>query len=169
MQFQNIVNLINDLISYTDEDIYSHNAQSSIVFQIICNFCKYYHDSLQSSSQKKHLQAYSPMIIQVLEFMEKNIDQKLTIDLIAETFFTSKSTLIRNFTKIMGQSPINYLIELRIKKSISLLEKTNKTITTIALECGFYDASHFEHYYYKHKKISPLTFRLNYLNRNKPK
>ncbi|MBO7344470.1 MAG: helix-turn-helix domain-containing protein [Clostridia bacterium] len=167
VQFQSISNSINDLLSYVDDDIYSNNAKSSIVFQMICNFCKYYHDSLHSSTHKKQVQAYTPVIIQVLEYMERNLAQKLTIDKIAETFYISKSTLIRNFTNTMGEPPINYLIKLRIKKATTLLENTNKTITTIALECGFYDASHFEHYFYKYNNISPSNYRTNIIHGQK--
>ena len=76
--------------------------------------------------------------------MKENLSQKITIDDIAKKIFLSKSTFIRQFTKITNTPPFEYLTNLRIEKAKTLLKETKHSLTFIASECGFFDLSHFE-------------------------
>ena len=158
-QFDDILDDINRLMQYVEENTYHYNIQSAFVFQIICKFCIYYRTT---ALPEKHTQAklsYAPMIVFAAEFMKKNISQKITVETIAKELSISQATFQRYFTDIMKISPMEYLTKLRIKQSKKLLRNTDKAIVFIAYECGFYDAPHFVRQFKKHEGISPSEYR----------
>ncbi len=71
----------------------------------------------------------------------------------------SRSNLMRVFHRATGQSPIDYLIRLRIQRAMALLRNTNLTITQIALETGFNDSNYFSRQFRKAIGKPPLQYR----------
>jgi AraC-like DNA-binding protein len=66
---------------------------------------------------------------------------------------------MRVFRKATGQTPIDYLVRLRIQKSISLLRNTDQPIIEIALESGFNDSNYFTRQFRKLTNESPSAYR----------
>jgi AraC family L-rhamnose operon regulatory protein RhaS len=66
-----------------------------------------------------------------------------------------------NYTrKIINQSPMNYLIEVRVAAAKKMLqENTSLNITEIAMACGFQSAQYFATQFRKYTGISPRDFR----------
>lgn len=150
------INQLEDLI--INLNIYSYNIQAAIVFQIICKLCMFFHSSAFISKTNK-ANSYTSQIIYSLEIMKENLSQKITIENIAEKLFLSKSTFIRQFTKITNTPPFEYLTNLRIEKAKKLLKETKHSLTFIASECGFFDLSHFEKQFLKHCNTLPKQYR----------
>ncbi len=71
----------------------------------------------------------------------------------------SRSNLMRVFRKATGQTPIEYLIRLRIQKAMELLRNSDLTITEIALEVGFNDSNYFTRQFRRILDQSPRDFR----------
>jgi AraC-like DNA-binding protein len=71
------------------------------------------------------------------------------------TAFTEK---VKNYT---GFSPLHYLINIRIAEAIKLLKNTNKPVTDIALDTGFYSSQHFSTTFKKLTGYTPRQFRIN--------
>ncbi len=71
----------------------------------------------------------------------------------------SRSNLMRIFRKATNQTPIEYLIRLRIQKAMGLLRNSNLTITEIALEVGFNDSNYFTRQFNRILGESPRHFR----------
>jgi len=168
-QFKYILSLLDELACYESDDVCCNLSKMALVIQIICVMCQYYEESLSDTDNKNKSKQYSSSVVRIIGFIEKNFSQKISIDYICRKFYISKSTFLRNFKKIVGQTPYSYISELRLKKSKYLLKETNKSITTIAVECGYFDASHFERNFLKKEKISPSQFRYDYLHRNDKK
>jgi len=63
---------------------------------------------------------------------------------LAETFNFSTRQFDRKFKEYAGFSPKTYLRLVRLNNAIKG-HKTNKSLTQIAYECGYYDQSHFIH------------------------
>lgn len=82
-------------------------------------------------------------IEKVIEYMNQNFVEKLTVGRLSKLVNMSESHFIRIFKKETKLSPIEYLIKLRIDKSKKLLRDSAKSITEIALQCGFNSSSHF--------------------------
>ncbi|MFY7786479.1 MAG: helix-turn-helix transcriptional regulator, partial [Thermoflexibacteraceae bacterium] len=57
-------------------------------------------------------------------------------------------------------SPTDYQIVHRINKAKKLI-RSEENITQVALECGFFDHSHFTHYFNKFLGITPSQYKKN--------
>jgi AraC-like DNA-binding protein len=67
---------------------------------------------------------------------------------------------MRVFRKATGQTPIEYLVRLRIQKAMELLRTTDRTITEIAMDVGFNDSNYFARQFRRLTDRSPRAFRL---------
>ena len=71
----------------------------------------------------------------------------------------SRSNLMRIFRQATGQSPIEYLVRLRIQRAMELLRSTDLSITEIAMEVGFSDSNYFARQFRRALGESPRSFR----------
>ena len=96
----------------------------------------------------------------VPKYIEQNLDEKLTLGLIAEQVNLSKYYLCRLFVKHTNTSPHQYIIQKRIIRSKQLLkQKLSMQIVDIAFDCGFASHSHFNRQFNKSVGMSPKTYR----------
>ena len=79
--------------------------------------------------------------------------------MIAASGGVSKSLCNKLFKKYVDVSPINYLLELRIKKVTEYLRTTSYSLTEIAELCGFNGASYMAEMFKKLVGKSPLNYR----------
>lgn len=71
----------------------------------------------------------------------------------------SNSSLMRVFRKATGQTPIEYLVRLRIQRAIDMLRNSDLTITEIAFKSGFNDSNYFARQFRKATGKSPRQLR----------
>ena len=99
------------------------------------------------------------VILQAAETLRKNYQQELCLaDLLAEAHM-SKSYFLRLFRRYMGTTPYNYLVNFRITQAKELLVLTDHSVSEIAQEAGFGDASNFSTRFAKATGQSPLHYR----------
>ena len=85
--------------------------------------------------------------------------EKIKVQELADICFMSYATFSRYFKRVFNVSPTEYIMTLRIKNAKNLLRNTEKSISQIAQDCGFFDLSHFSHYFYEYEKTTPLKYR----------
>jgi AraC-like DNA-binding protein/mannose-6-phosphate isomerase-like protein (cupin superfamily) len=71
----------------------------------------------------------------------------------------SRSNFMRVFKKATGQTPIEYLLRLRIQEATKLLRSSDRTITEIAFEVGFNDSNYFSRQFKQAVGKSPRKYR----------
>ncbi|KZN30592.1 hypothetical protein N480_06430 [Pseudoalteromonas luteoviolacea S2607] len=71
----------------------------------------------------------------------------------------SPSTFNRKFKQVYGTSANKYLIKKRLEKAQQLLKLTDKSVTEIALECGFEELSYFSRIFKQHYQVAPSQLR----------
>lgn len=91
-------------------------------------------------------------------FLEEEPFQKFSLEQAARRFGLDKFKFLRLFKDETGLTPNNYIILKRIEKSKQLLQ-TSADLLDIALETGFYDATHLCKYFKKITGITPLAYR----------
>ncbi len=93
----------------------------------------------------------------IREAVAKN--QPLSVDDIATCFGYSKFYFTKKFTETIGVPPYEFIISERLSLAKKLLINTSMPVGEIALECGFFDASHMANCFKKREGISPTSFR----------
>lgn len=95
----------------------------------------------------------------VIGALELDFANDWSLDELQKIAHMSRSNLMRVFRKATGQTPIEYLVRLRIQRAMDLLLNTSMRITEIALEVGFNDSNYFSRQFKRVVGESPRTFR----------
>jgi len=102
---------------------------------------------------------YSLSVARIMERIRMNPGMKLTIDELAEQSNMTRSTFIRQFRRVCGRTPTEFRTHCRVVQARKLLCYTNMPLTSIALECGFCDCSHFIHTFSRREGMGPSDYR----------
>lgn len=84
----------------------------------------------------------NPKVNLILNYINQNIAQDLTLDGIADEFHISKYYLIRQFKQFTGMSIYQYIIKKRVTISRDLL-RSGSSVMDSCMNCGFNDYSNF--------------------------
>ncbi len=95
----------------------------------------------------------------VIEYIHAHMHTKMTIGKMAEIACMSSSHFSHVFKAETGKTPLDYLNEMRMRRVKKLLLAGDRSITEIALECGFGTPSYLTASFYKKYKITPSNFR----------
>ena len=102
----------------------------------------------------------SKKIEKAMEYLQENYhDPSFKISDLAKISFFSEKQFRRIFLSLYSKTPYAFLQELRLSKAEILLSNTQKSISEIALQCGFSDVYGFSHSFKKAKKLSPQKYR----------
>lgn len=89
--------------------------------------------SVSLTAQATHTRA-----IQELQgWMTEHLEQRLSVDRLADRAAMSPRTLARVFARELGTTPARYLAQLRVEAARRLLEQTDKGLAQVAAACGF--------------------------------
>lgn len=70
-----------------------------------------------------------------------------------------KSGPLRLFRTATGTTPIEYLLEVRLRRAAELLRRTGLPVGEVAARCGFHDSNYFSKRFRALYGVSPRTFR----------
>lgn len=96
-----------------------------------------------------------PALRTALQLMQSNIEEPLEIDELAQLAGISRRQIDRLFKRHMSATPSRYYLETRLTRARRLLQQTSESITSIAIACGFSNASHFSRCYREFFSVSP--------------
>ncbi len=82
-------------------------------------------------------------IVRAIVYVENNILKPLNLDKIAGEAYMSKFHFCRLFKKYVGVSPMQYAINMRLKRAMTLLSRKDISISAVAVQSGFSDLSEF--------------------------
>lgn len=113
------------------------------------------HSFLHNTDNNK----YSNTLNEILQWIDNNITQNISLQNVAYEFNFSKEYLARYFKKSMGMSMQTYINNLRLSKSKNLLLNSNLNIKEISKELGFIDEKYFLKLFKKYENITPKQYR----------
>ena len=114
-------------------------------------------DELKNSVQIDNIT--SQKIIEVVEYINKEYKQDITLEMLAKQFYMSSAYLSRLFKKVTGFHYSEYLTNVRIKQAVYLLSNSNYNVTQIALNTGYNSSNHFCKSFKSVMGISPLKYK----------
>lgn len=102
---------------------------------------------------------YSSRINRVMDYIDHNLDQPLDLNIMAEVANFSPYHFHRIFTFMIGETPNNFLVRVRVEKAAVLLYNPRESISEIAYRCGFSNVSTFSRTFRKYFGITAQEFR----------
>ncbi|PFB04609.1 AraC family transcriptional regulator [Priestia megaterium] len=98
-------------------------------------------------------------IKQMISWIHLHSEEKITLDDIARAGKVSRSECCRDFKRVLNITPLNYVIDYRIQRSLTLLQHSELNITEIAYQVGFNSPSYFIYKFRKMIKMTPLSYK----------
>ena len=98
-------------------------------------------------------------IKKAIRYMHENYRSKIGLEDIARACNLSKSEFCRCFKRITGQTPFDYLMDLRVRKSVSLLESEGCSVTEAALGSGFSGSSYYTEVFRRYMHCTPREYK----------
>ena len=95
----------------------------------------------------------------MLQYIHKNYPCQISLDDIAETVMLSKSSVLNIFQKNIHTSPINYLVNYRLKRAAKLLVTTQDSVAAIARDTGFENVGYFCRKFKEVFQVTPGEYR----------
>lgn len=105
------------------------------------------------------LSARDPLVRRALLAMQQNLHSPLPIARIARDLGVGRRKLERHFNADLGIPPADAAIRIRLAQARMLLSRTDRTVTRIAEETGFCDASHLIRVFREAEGTTPDLWR----------
>jgi AraC family transcriptional regulator len=98
-------------------------------------------------------------IAEALHYIEGQAAEPLNLDTLAATAGISKYHFLRSFRRIVGMTPYQFLLTIRMRRAAFRLAGTAESVASIAFEAGFGDLSTFNNRFRRIFGMSPLAHR----------
>lgn len=120
---------------------------------------------VNSDSMKKgtiNFDTYDKLAIvnTIIEFINDNYMRELSLDVISQNMYLSPAYISKIFKEETGESPINYLIKVRLAKAAEYIKAGNMSIKEVASAIGYNDAYHFSKLFKKYYGYPPSAIKL---------
>lgn len=96
------------------------------------------------------------------EFIEKNFNERMTIDQLSDKFGVGRRTFERRFKAATFNSVIEYMQRVKIEAAKKQLELGRKTINEVMFGVGYTDTKAFREVFKKITGMSPIDYRNKY-------
>jgi AraC-like DNA-binding protein len=117
------------------------------------------------SQTKKHELTYiesdkEQHVRRITDWIEKNYNEEVTLDSIAEHLNVSKYYISHIFKEVTGGTVMKYLMGCRVNRAKRLLEtEPEKSVLEVGLESGFRHSSHFSRFFLEKVGMTPSNYR----------
>ena len=130
--------------------------------------------ALLQSEQEHRLEDLSPSLPQITHFDEefiKNIIQSVEDNLnnpdfkiedLADSMGMGRSMFYRKIKSILSVSPIDFVKDMRVKRSVQLLESGEYTVSEVAYMCGFSSPQYFSRVFKAAMGCTPTEYKENH-------
>jgi transcriptional regulator GlxA family with amidase domain len=102
------------------------------------------------------------MVQQAQAYIEKNLEERISIEQLSSKFAVGRRNFDRRFIKATGNTPIEYSQHVKIESAKKAFETSRKTINEVMYEVGYSDVKAFREVFRKITGMSPLEYRGKY-------
>lgn len=95
----------------------------------------------------------------MMQYVYQQYQNPISLEEIAGAASISKSTALNLFKEYLHTTPVEFLIQHRLKEAAVLLAKTEKKICVIAEETGFHTVDYFCRLFKKYYEVTPMQYR----------
>ena len=101
-------------------------------------------------------------IQKVQDYIENNIDEKMTIEELAAIAALGRRSFERRFNEATNNTPIEYIQRVKIEAAKRSLETSRKNINEVMYDVGYTDTKAFRDLFKKITGLTPIEYRNKY-------
>ena len=136
-------------------------------FDLRTELCTFWRGMLADSaevraSMPQRSNADTERIKAMMDYIQANCAERLTLDDIAAAANISRRECTRCFRRCIDSTPNEYLTACRLRMAAGLLIRTGKSVMEISEECGFSSASYFGKVFREATGVTPREYRSQY-------
>lgn len=109
--------------------------------------------------------SYKKEVNEIIKFIEKNIDKRITLVMVANAVNLNESYLSRIFKNETGKNLMYFINEAKMKKAKELLKYPDNLVKEVANSIGMTDQFYFNRVFKKFYGVSPSKFKKDYSNK----
>jgi len=95
-------------------------------------------------------------------YIESNMDEKISVELLSSKFSVGRRNFDRRFIKATGNTPLEYFQRVKIESAKKAFENGRKTINEVMYEVGYSDVKAFREVFRKITGMSPVEYKGRY-------
>lgn len=126
--------------------------QRALLYELLALLQQHVHGDMEKTPSMRTVDS-------VRAWIDVHYADSILLSDLAQIAGFSREYLCRLFRQSTGQSPIDYLISVRLMHARELLIRTEDTIESIALQCGFEHAGHFFSCFKAREGMTPKQYR----------
>ena len=101
----------------------------------------------------------SVIVSTLVSFLNENYMRPVSLETISKSIYLSPTYVSKVFKEETGETPINYMIKLRLSKAREMLLEGGHSIKEVARSVGYEDVYYFSKLFKKYNHISPSGVR----------
>ncbi len=151
------VNAVRDVMLHFVERLFTPEVADEVSHHFTHELKRSYESMLLASEEKDT--HHDEQIIKIQEWLKKHYQRDVALKTLAEKFDISVRSFNRRFRLAAGQTPLQYLQEVRLQQAKALLKQSNLSIAEIAFAVGYQDTSYFSSLFKRVNAITPNEYR----------
>jgi AraC-like DNA-binding protein len=139
-------------------DLYTHKPDGHAIREAALMY-EFFHAFYHLRGTPTAVDRDGQRVLAVIEYLRNHARQRITLDTLGRVAKVSPNHLATIFRRYTGQSPIDFLIHLRLNDACRLLRSSDMPIQRIADTVGYDDAAYFSRLFQRHMGLSPRGYR----------
>jgi AraC family transcriptional regulator, melibiose operon regulatory protein len=153
------LHLINDIYELCQKQPERYELQLQIQFYSLWSLL--YENTIEKKGYHENQSKDMDSLKDMIGYINNHYAEKISINEIAYAGMMCRSKCFNLFKATLRQTPLEYLQNYRIQKSLQLLADENLSITDITIACGFNGASYYTEVFKKITGTTPRDYRKN--------
>lgn len=122
------------------------------------NMCKKVENGLPPVKNATRMEIFR-RLADATDYIYSNPQAEISLDILAQISCMSKFHFLRLFKTAFGQTPHQFVNDVKVKQATSLLTRTSLEVQAISRQLGFKDSSTFSRLYFNHTGFYPSQIR----------
>lgn len=143
----------------SNQNIYSRDLSICYLKEVIINTLRLNNSYFYAKPTTHMQQSYeNELLSEILNYIQNNIDKKLTVESLCKHFCISSSTIHSLFKKNLNVTVKNHINELKLNKSKEFIKNSTYTISEISEILGFSSIHYFSKRFKLTFGVSPTEY-----------
>lgn len=153
-----VENLLNHMLNEERKKNYGYDVSlRAMLLELLLFITRHIHNNPEDEFHNQN--PIHTKVSNIVSYINTNYQEPISLETLSKAFFISPCYLSRIFKEATGFNFTEYLNNVRILESKKLLKNSSTSITRIAENVGYENATHFGRMFKLLEGISPLKYR----------